>query len=213
MLMKTATLLLLASSAFAAPFSGKAANDAPDLVSRQFVDPGPTPPANCTLNPLECPPSPGPSGTLNYPNDGNTLYSTWDNAGYVDVSYTPVNSDAGNGHVSTSSVIFTLREYFPGADSWDDKVRVLASLGIPDDFSTINVRLSLPGRTYDGDSSASNDLELGGGCCNTSVGQFGFEVIEQQAWKADRGSSDAPTLIEFMSARPLVTIDYVAPHD
>ncbi|KAM0748182.1 hypothetical protein T439DRAFT_328167 [Meredithblackwellia eburnea MCA 4105] len=212
--MKTVALFVLAtsvSSAFAAPFFDKAAN-VPALAKRSHVDYGPTPPVNCTANPSGCPPSPGPSGTLNYPNDGAVISSSWDNGGYVDVSYTPVNTDVGDGHVSTTSVIFTLRQYFYGVPAFDDKVRVLAALGVPDDYSAVKARLTLPGRAYDGDNDDSNDYELGGGGFDESVGEWGFEVVEQQAWKKNRSSSDPAVLIEFMSARPLVNITYIAPH-
>ncbi|KAK4703487.1 hypothetical protein P7C70_g2725, partial [Phenoliferia sp. Uapishka_3] len=204
------SLLVLAATSFAAPLAQ--ADQAQDLTKRQYIDYGPQTPWNCSAYPSECPVN-GPSGVLHYPNDGSALTTVWDNSGHIDVSYTPVNQAIGSGpaHVHTTSVIFTLREYFYGAFEFSDKIIVVGALAPPDDFSTINTRLSLPSRFYDGDNSEMNDVQLSQPG-NGSVGEWAFQVIEQQSYTPD-GTSGLARLIEFMSAAPLLNITYITHPD
>lgn len=189
------------SSAFAAPLAGSS-----PLLKKQYIDEGATPPVNCSSTPSGCP-ADGPSGTLNYPNDGATLTTFWNNAGFVDVSYTPVNQAVGAGWIQTTSVIFTLRQFYYGVPAFSDSIIILGALGVPYDFSTFMARLSLPARFYDGDSNPENDVTLGSQG-SSSVGEWAFQVIEQQEYT--KGDGSPSTLIEFMSAAPLVNITYVA---
>ncbi|KAK4698982.1 hypothetical protein P7C70_g7288, partial [Phenoliferia sp. Uapishka_3] len=149
------------------------------------------------------------TGDANYPNDGSVLTTVWDNSGHVDVSYTPVNQAVGSGHVHTTSVIFTLRQYFYGAHQFDDKIIVVGTITPPGDFSTINTRLALPSRFYDGDNSDQDDRTLSTTGGDGSVGEWAFQVIEQQSYTSD-GTVAKAQLIEFLSAAPLINITYIA---
>ncbi|KAG0140961.1 hypothetical protein CROQUDRAFT_718393 [Cronartium quercuum f. sp. fusiforme G11] len=183
------------------------------LVTRLHMDDGPTPALNCTTHPSRCPKSPGPSGILNYPVDGDTLTTIWDNSGYVNVSYTPVKKDIPEGSVRTSSVIFTLRKKDFVIKRFSDKFIHLGTLSVPadSDFSKpLIIKLALPARFYDGDNSPENDVILGsrsGGL----VGSYGFQVFEQQVFRPSNVSAGMPSayVIQFQSAGPFVNVTYV----
>lgn len=197
----------LGASAFAAPRPVVDLKSS-SLVKRQYIDYGPPLPVNCSTTPSGCPTN-GPSGTLNFPNDGSTLTTTFDNAGYVDVSYTPVNAAVGdNGWVSTVNAIFTLRQFYYGVPAFSDEIIIIGALAPPDDFSTITARLSLPARFYDGDDSEQDDRQLSS-VGSGSVGEWAFQVVEQQAYTVDTTAGKSPVLIEFYSAAPLINITYV----
>ncbi|KAH8929086.1 hypothetical protein BT69DRAFT_1276626 [Atractiella rhizophila] len=142
-------------------------------------------PIDCKVQPSQCPPAPGPSGSLVSPAGGAYLKTNWLYGGYIPIKYNTVSVSNSKYKVYTTHIRVYIVPRYSGSD-----LIYLGSFSPTSKGAQINVPVTIPAQ-FPTDGTIPE-------------GNFQLRIVERQAYQP--AGATVPYLIEFQSAQP--TVDF-----